>query len=116
MVYHKSSLQDKNRNVLDDHRRLSLPSIDRSFVPQYNIEILGHDLDRQEECAICLEPFYQQDMVARLECLCIYHEHCLNRWTRQRHRSCPLHMDTSLAVHPQDLRLSSAHPQEQREE
>ena len=63
--------------------------------PYYNIEILHDDLQHEQECAICFEPFYQGEIIARLECLCIYHKRCLDQWN-QRKRCCPLHMDKSL--------------------
>jgi E3 ubiquitin-protein ligase ZNRF1/2 len=66
--------------------------IDLFLLPYYNIEILSDDLNNEQECGICFEPFYQKNIVARLECLCIYHKQCLDEWG-QRKRCCPLHMD-----------------------
>merc|ERR1719354_1070637 len=34
----------------------------------------------------------QGDRIARLQCLCIYHKHCLDEWF-QRNRCCPEHPD-----------------------
>ncbi len=70
--------------------------IDELFLPSYyNTEILTENLQHEQECAICFEPFYQRDIIARLECLCIYHKRCLDQWN-QRKRCCPLHMDKAL--------------------
>ena len=58
-----------------------------------NIEVLTNDRDDDEECAICFEPFCQGEFIARLQCLCIYHQFCLEQWNERR-LSCPVHMDS----------------------
>jgi len=42
------------------------------------------------ECVICLEEFMPGSLVARLSCLCSFHNACLSAWL-QRGRSCPSH-------------------------
>ncbi|KAJ1309052.1 hypothetical protein OPQ81_004732 [Rhizoctonia solani] len=42
------------------------------------------------ECVICLEEFLKGSLVARLSCLCTFHNDCLASWL-QRGRSCPVH-------------------------
>ncbi|KAF7301382.1 Ankyrin unc44 [Mycena indigotica] len=42
------------------------------------------------ECVICLEEFVQGSSVARLSCLCSFHNTCLTSWL-QRGKSCPIH-------------------------
>jgi len=42
------------------------------------------------ECVICLEEFVKGSMVARLSCLCSFHNTCLSAWL-QRGRACPVH-------------------------
>ncbi|KAI0375768.1 hypothetical protein BV20DRAFT_1032181 [Pilatotrama ljubarskyi] len=42
------------------------------------------------ECVICLEEFVKGSTVARLSCLCSFHNACLSSWL-QRGRSCPVH-------------------------
>ncbi|KAJ7507673.1 FYVE-domain-containing protein, partial [Mycena galericulata] len=42
------------------------------------------------ECVICLEEFAKGSMVARLSCLCSFHNTCLTSWL-QRGKSCPIH-------------------------
>jgi len=42
------------------------------------------------ECVICLEEFMKGSMVARLSCLCSFHNTCLSAWL-QRGRACPVH-------------------------
>ncbi|KAK7695502.1 hypothetical protein QCA50_000138 [Cerrena zonata] len=42
------------------------------------------------ECVICLEEFVKDSTVARLSCLCSFHNACLSSWL-QRGRSCPVH-------------------------
>ncbi|KAJ3173469.1 hypothetical protein HDU88_002555 [Geranomyces variabilis] len=44
------------------------------------------------ECAICFEEFLRGHRIARLNCLCLYHEHCIEAWwVRVRKRTCPVH-------------------------
>ncbi|KAJ2776891.1 hypothetical protein H4R18_005436 [Coemansia javaensis] len=50
----------------------------------------AHTLPPVDECAICFEEFAPGDTVARLECVCIYHLHCINGWL-QRRSTCPVH-------------------------
>ncbi|KAG7449375.1 uncharacterized protein BT62DRAFT_1054189 [Guyanagaster necrorhizus] len=42
------------------------------------------------ECVICLEEFAKGSVVARLSCLCSFHNTCLSSWL-QRGKSCPVH-------------------------
>ncbi|KAF8605304.1 hypothetical protein BDV93DRAFT_490619 [Ceratobasidium sp. AG-I] len=42
------------------------------------------------ECVICLDEFLKGSLVARLSCLCTFHNECLASWL-QRGRSCPVH-------------------------
>ncbi|KAH8106102.1 hypothetical protein BXZ70DRAFT_886506 [Cristinia sonorae] len=42
------------------------------------------------ECVICLDEFVTSSTVARLSCLCTFHNTCLTSWL-QRGRSCPVH-------------------------
>ncbi|KAF9164685.1 FKBP12-associated protein [Actinomortierella ambigua] len=41
-----------------------------------------------QECAICFEEFVAGRTVARLNCLCTYHRHCIHNWL-QHGKSCP---------------------------
>lgn len=76
--------------------------IDRYLKPYYNIEILSDNLHNEQECGICFEYFHQKDIVARLECLCIYHKKCLDEWG-QRKRCCPLHMDKMIFINKKKI-------------
>ncbi|KAF7433187.1 hypothetical protein PC9H_005136 [Pleurotus ostreatus] len=42
------------------------------------------------ECVICLEEFLKGSEIARLSCLCSFHNACLSSWL-QRGRNCPVH-------------------------
>ena len=46
--------------------------------------------DSADECIICLMPFAAGDRVAVLECLCRFHERCLDEWLAKRN-CCPVH-------------------------
>ncbi|GAA5821257.1 hypothetical protein JCM3770_007386 [Rhodotorula araucariae] len=43
-----------------------------------------------QECAVCFDDFEVGDKMARLVCLCTFHEHCIASWLSRGH-SCPVH-------------------------
>ncbi|GAA5902200.1 hypothetical protein JCM6882_006727 [Rhodosporidiobolus microsporus] len=43
-----------------------------------------------EECRICFEEFEIDEKVARLQCLCTFHQVCISSWLSRGH-SCPVH-------------------------
>lgn len=50
-----------------------------------------HDVP-DSECSICFGGFEKEDIVARLNCLCLYHQNCIEGWyTTKKKRECPLH-------------------------
>jgi len=49
--------------------------------------------DSNDECPICYELFSRGVVIARLPCLCVYHQTCIEAWfTKKDARICPLHM------------------------
>jgi hypothetical protein len=44
----------------------------------------------ESECSICYEDFLQGQNVARMECMCVFHKHCIDEWFVKKHH-CPLH-------------------------
>ncbi|CAG5110517.1 Oidioi.mRNA.OKI2018_I69.chr2.g4913.t1.cds [Oikopleura dioica] len=54
---------------------------------EFNTDVLEVD---QGECIICYEDLLSQQVIARLPCLCIFHEHCLKDWFKVR-EECPSH-------------------------
>ncbi|KAK9370068.1 FYVE zinc finger-domain-containing protein [Lipomyces kononenkoae] len=45
-----------------------------------------------KECVICFEEFEKNDLVARLECLCVYHRKCIKAWFDKKGAGeCPIH-------------------------
>uniref|UniRef100_A0A0K0DS70 RING-type E3 ubiquitin transferase n=1 Tax=Strongyloides stercoralis TaxID=6248 RepID=A0A0K0DS70_STRER len=56
---------------------------------QYNNEVLTQD---RGECPICLEEMEKGSTIARLECFCIFHKHCIDTWLcRGNSNWCPEH-------------------------
>jgi len=56
----------------------------------YLVQILPNDT--QNECPICYEFMLKGNKIARLACLCVYHQHCIESWFKQKTaRKCPLH-------------------------
>ncbi|KAJ1674666.1 hypothetical protein EV182_002815, partial [Spiromyces aspiralis] len=45
-----------------------------------------------QECPICFEEFAINDKVARLNCMCTYHLHCIQAWL-ERTPACPVHYE-----------------------
>ncbi|KAJ3415098.1 hypothetical protein HDV05_005506 [Chytridiales sp. JEL 0842] len=56
---------------------------------RYIAQTLKEELDGVE-CVICFNEFEAGQRVARLNCLCIYHESCIESWF-QRSAHCPVH-------------------------
>lgn len=49
-----------------------------------------------DECVICLDDFHEGDKVARLECLCYFHNQCLKDWIKKKgYCECPVHSLTT---------------------
>lgn len=71
-----------------------------SCLGQQHIKILGNrylveDVGRNDErigkeCEICFEEYQEGDRIARMNCLCLYHELCIQQWL-MKGRSCPIH-------------------------
>lgn len=116
-IFHDKSLrqQHQNRYKMTPEDIKQNHVVDLFVLPDYNIEVLTNDLNNEQECVICFEPFCQQDIVARLECLCIYHKKCLDEWS-QRNPCCPLHMDQISAAHLNRLFVPSSISQEQQKQ
>ncbi|KAI8804903.1 hypothetical protein BJ742DRAFT_821975 [Cladochytrium replicatum] len=62
---------------------------------RYIVQTLKAAMD-ETECAICFEDFEIGQRIARLNCLCLYHEHCIEGWFATQVantgvRSCPVH-------------------------
>ncbi|OAD76043.1 hypothetical protein PHYBLDRAFT_110566 [Phycomyces blakesleeanus NRRL 1555(-)] len=58
----------------------------------YQLSSSSTQLD--DECPICFEEFKTGDKIARMICLCSYHQHCLSDWLA-RGKGCPVHYDGS---------------------
>lgn len=52
-------------------------------------DCLGQDGSAQE-CSICMVEYDVGDPLARLECLCCFHESCIRSWF-ERKKECPVH-------------------------
>jgi len=49
----------------------------------------NRDLRQNDECAICLQPFDDNEMIMETDCNHIYHESCLDGWSL-KNETCPL--------------------------
>ncbi|KAF4337613.1 PIB1-phosphatidylinositol(3)-phosphate binding [Fusarium beomiforme] len=66
------------------------PSIPR-LTGMYCYSATEKDCIDDAECTICLEEFTVGDQMARLECLCRFHKHCISSWFRKHPGRCPVH-------------------------
>ncbi|KAI9346117.1 hypothetical protein BDR26DRAFT_817957 [Obelidium mucronatum] len=55
---------------------------------RYIVQTLKESVDA--ECVICFNDMVEGERVARLNCLCIYHEACIKSWFKKK-SSCPVH-------------------------
>jgi len=53
------------------------------------------DSDGNQECIICLENFVVGEEMARLECFCRFHRHCIDSWFVNHPGRCPVHQHDS---------------------
>eukprot|EP01102_Stenamoeba_stenopodia_P006186 TRINITY_DN16_c0_g4_i1.p1 TRINITY_DN16_c0_g4~~TRINITY_DN16_c0_g4_i1.p1 ORF type:complete len:394 (-),score=117.50 TRINITY_DN16_c0_g4_i1:197-1378(-) len=68
---------------------LNPPGSDYAYAKQYITDpMVG------VECSICYEEFQPEEIVARMECLCVYHVACIERWFKVKEKQCPLHTST----------------------
>lgn len=58
--------------------------------PGLRVERVVQAQDSADECIICMVPFAAGDRVAVLECLCRFHEKCLDEWLAKKN-CCPVH-------------------------
>ncbi|KAI8816813.1 uncharacterized protein EV422DRAFT_500720 [Fimicolochytrium jonesii] len=59
---------------------------------RYLVQTLKEDIEGRE-CAICFEEFLGGQRIARLNCLCLYHVHCIEAWYQRGTRACPVHYE-----------------------
>ncbi|TPX30946.1 hypothetical protein SmJEL517_g05626 [Synchytrium microbalum] len=58
---------------------------------RYTVQVLTQDMPGRE-CAICFEEFVKSQRIARLNCLCVFHQDCIQSWfSKTTHGSCPVH-------------------------
>jgi len=60
---------------------------------RYVVDTLKQDME--SECTICYEEFVEGDTIARMDCFCIFHKKCIDRWFKKSNK-CPLHKDEFL--------------------
>jgi len=70
--------------------RLPAFSIPPETSSEYRAYALQGDLP-DKECFICFEYFREGQMVARVDCMCIFHQSCIDQWYARK-RCCPFHM------------------------
>lgn len=74
---------------------------DGNFVGRRNhnrmlVYTLMNEPQCMDECVICLDDFHEGDKVARLECLCYFHNKCLKDWIKKKGCcECPVHSLTN---------------------
>ncbi|KAH3756980.1 hypothetical protein Pelo_11198 [Pelomyxa schiedti] len=78
-------------HLTTSHGELLQPEV---VVPELGSGYVERTLDAPAgaECSICLATLYTNDVVATLDCFCMFHKECINNWfAKHGARSCPLH-------------------------
>jgi len=79
----------ESRNSYLRCSRVELPT---EVGKNYTIQTLSKSLEK--ECSICFEEFEQGHKVAWMDCLCVFHEKCLEEWfTKTKDKCCPVHRE-----------------------
>ena len=80
---------------------------DNSFIKNLNKKNKKNDIDKLEECSICLEGFADKNYVI-LNCNHIFHKKCVKTWINQNNQSgCPLCRDTVINISNNNFRSYS---------
>ncbi|CAO3589453.1 unnamed protein product [Absidia cylindrospora] len=67
--------------------------------PRYIIYTLMEGVSQVgDECPICFEEFQVGNKIARMVCLCSYHQRCLREWL-DRGKGCPIHYDSNIGTY-----------------
>lgn len=76
-----------------DSLPLSRPVPDAVPLRYVAFELTDSDKMVGDECPICFEEYQTGQVIARLECWCVFHVHCIKAWKNQRAGTggCPLH-------------------------
>ena len=105
------NLKELEESLVEDHVKSCLDQVSNvnsqnlvmtTSGHRYLIQTIKQDQLQNMECSICFEDFIlgkivfnsmlisQDQEIARLDCLCIYHHECIRAWFVKQH-SCPLH-------------------------
>ncbi len=68
-----------------------LSAFARRHTGMFPYDATEKDCAEAAECSICLEEFEVGVPMARLECLCRFHRHCISIWFGNKPRRCPVH-------------------------
>lgn len=85
---------ESNNQVPITNEDLACPT-SRNRMLVYKIPYPGNDKnspineDDYEECPICFEQMLPSEKVGRLECLCVFHYHCIKSWFTKKSQQLP---------------------------
>jgi len=88
-------LYGSNQNSIEDHLKTCLENGNNEnkvkLGNRYELQELDSDLGR--ECPICFEEFLKGQTIVRIDCLCIFHKECIDKWYNYRKVDgiCPIH-------------------------
>ncbi|ORX42535.1 ankyrin [Piromyces finnis] len=90
------SLYGSDQNSIENHLKTCLDQVDGELNKvklgnKFELQKLDHDLSG--ECQICFEEFQKGQTITRIDCLCIFHKECIDRWYDYRKVDgiCPIH-------------------------
>jgi len=70
------------------------PNMATLFAPEQPDDYIAEISQENQttECSICFMEYTKGDILARLPCLCLYHQKCIEDWfDKKKSRVCPLH-------------------------
>jgi len=84
-----------DQNNIENHLKTCLDQVNNEnkvkLGNRFELQKLDHDLG--SECPICFEEFLKGQTIARIDCLCIFHKDCIDKWYDYRKVTgiCPIH-------------------------
>jgi len=89
------TLYGSDQNNIENHLKTCLDQVNTDnkvkLGNRFELQTLQHDLG--SECPICFEEFLKGQTIARIDCLCIFHKDCIDKWYEYRKCDgiCPIH-------------------------
>ncbi|KAH3756033.1 E3 ubiquitin-protein ligase ZNRF1/2 [Pelomyxa schiedti] len=90
---HRNLLTSETITLYDTYVRRCFENNSTNPKTEYLVVVLTKETSSKAgECSICCEDFCEGQEAARLQCLCLFHKHCIEQWfTKPTGAGCPVH-------------------------